>query len=52
MKKLYRTNSSTIGGVCDGLGAYFNIDETKEGFDTTKEFFNNPQKNFLCNYLS
>jgi phage shock protein PspC (stress-responsive transcriptional regulator) len=28
MKKLYRTNSSTIGGVCDGLGAYFNIDGT------------------------
>jgi phage shock protein PspC (stress-responsive transcriptional regulator) len=28
MEKLYRTNSSTIGGVCDGLGAYFNIDGT------------------------
>jgi phage shock protein PspC (stress-responsive transcriptional regulator) len=28
MKKLYRTNSSTIGGVCGGLGAYFNIDGT------------------------
>jgi phage shock protein PspC (stress-responsive transcriptional regulator) len=26
MKKLYRSNSGTIGGVCEGLGNYFNID--------------------------
>ena len=25
---MYRTKPSTIGGVCDGLGAYFNIDGT------------------------
>jgi len=28
MKKLYRSESPTIGGVCGGIGHYFNIDET------------------------
>jgi phage shock protein C len=28
MKKLYRSNSGIIGGVCGGLGNYFNIDDT------------------------
>jgi phage shock protein PspC (stress-responsive transcriptional regulator) len=28
MKKLYRANSSTIAGVCKGLGNYFNIDDS------------------------
>ena len=28
MKKLYRAKSSTIAGVCKGLGDYFNIDDS------------------------
>lgn len=28
MKKLYRSSSGIIGGVCEGLGNYFNIDGT------------------------
>lgn len=28
MDRLYRTKKSTIGGVCGGLGEYFNIDPT------------------------
>jgi phage shock protein C len=28
MKKLYRSNSRIIGGICGGLGNYFNIDES------------------------
>jgi phage shock protein PspC (stress-responsive transcriptional regulator) len=28
MKKLYRLNSGIIGGVCGGLGNYFNIDDS------------------------
>lgn len=28
MKKLYRSNSGIIGGVCGGLGNYFNIDDS------------------------
>jgi phage shock protein PspC (stress-responsive transcriptional regulator) len=28
MRKLYRTKSSVIAGVCKGLGDYFNIDES------------------------
>jgi phage shock protein PspC (stress-responsive transcriptional regulator) len=28
MKKLYRAKSSTIAGVCKGLGGYFNIDDS------------------------
>jgi len=28
MKKLYRSNSGIIGGVCEGLGTYFNFDST------------------------
>lgn len=28
MKKLYRAKSSTIAGVCKGLGNYFNIDDS------------------------
>jgi phage shock protein PspC (stress-responsive transcriptional regulator) len=27
MKKLYRGNERIIGGVCQGLGNYFNIDD-------------------------
>lgn len=27
MKKLYRGNEGIIGGVCEGLGNYFNIDD-------------------------
>ena len=27
-KKLYRSNSRMIGGVCGGLAEYFNIDPT------------------------
>lgn len=26
MKKLYRSNNSILGGVCDGLGNYFGVD--------------------------
>jgi phage shock protein PspC (stress-responsive transcriptional regulator) len=28
MKKLYRANSSTVGGVCKGLSKYFIVDES------------------------
>jgi phage shock protein PspC (stress-responsive transcriptional regulator) len=28
MKKLYRVNSSTVGGVCKGLSKYFIVDES------------------------
>jgi phage shock protein PspC (stress-responsive transcriptional regulator) len=28
MKKLYRSNSGIIGGVCGGLGNYFNFDDS------------------------
>jgi phage shock protein PspC (stress-responsive transcriptional regulator) len=28
MKKLYRANSGAIGGVCEGIGNYLNLDET------------------------
>ena len=28
MKKLYRSNNKMLGGVCAGLGEYFDIDET------------------------
>lgn len=28
MKKLYRPESSAIGGVCSGIGDYFNVDVT------------------------
>jgi phage shock protein PspC (stress-responsive transcriptional regulator) len=28
MKKLYRSNSRIIGGICGGLGNYFNIDDS------------------------
>lgn len=28
MKKLYRSNSGIISGVCGGLGNYFNIDNS------------------------
>jgi phage shock protein PspC (stress-responsive transcriptional regulator) len=28
MKKFYRSSLGTIGGVCGGLGDYFNIDST------------------------
>jgi phage shock protein PspC (stress-responsive transcriptional regulator) len=28
MKKLCRSNSGIIGGVCGGLGNYFNIDDS------------------------
>lgn len=27
MKKLYRTEPSSLGGVCSGLGEYFDIDD-------------------------
>jgi phage shock protein C len=28
MNKLYRSNNSSLGGVCGGIGEYFNIDPT------------------------
>lgn len=28
MKKLFRDNNGILGGVCQGLSNYFNIDET------------------------
>ena len=28
MKKLYRLKQNVLGGVCGGLGRYFEIDET------------------------
>jgi phage shock protein C len=28
MKKLYRSKQDVLGGVCGGLGKYFEIDET------------------------
>jgi phage shock protein PspC (stress-responsive transcriptional regulator) len=28
MKKLYRSDDKNIGGVCKGLGDYFNIDDS------------------------
>jgi phage shock protein PspC (stress-responsive transcriptional regulator) len=28
MKKLYRGNEGIIGGVCEGLGNYFNFDDS------------------------
>jgi phage shock protein PspC (stress-responsive transcriptional regulator) len=28
MKKLFRSRASTIGGVCEGLSNYFNIDSS------------------------
>lgn len=28
MKKLYRSDDANIGGVCKGLGDYFNIDDS------------------------
>jgi phage shock protein PspC (stress-responsive transcriptional regulator) len=28
MKKLYRSNQNVLGGVCEGLGKYFEIDGT------------------------
>jgi phage shock protein PspC (stress-responsive transcriptional regulator) len=28
MKKLHRANPSSIGGVCEGIGNYLNLDDT------------------------
>lgn len=38
-KKLYRSNSRMIGGVCGGLAEYFNIDPTLVRVITALLFF-------------